>query len=223
MKRGSTLLIILCIALIIPGIILGARDRPFHLFWNMPFGLKMENCLARLHNESPYEFVEVPNEEDENTTALLSSRRSDIYHMDYPVDVALIFTSGLYNEACIVFRHDEAYIDAIQSPDGVLAESSEAHLQKTLSTYFDLLKKINAQYRNTVMQPVIATDQVNEKTIPIWGTEAEMAEIAELMQSVKTASLSVGYDNISLSIDKSIMGEDQMPVYTIYMTYEGDA
>lgn len=224
MKRGLSLFVILCILLMIPGIILGARDEPFHLFWNMPFGLKTESFLARLP-ENPYEFFEARDEGKENVTELLSSRESDIHVMEYPADVAFFFASGLYSEARVTFRHDEAYIETLQNPGGVSEEEAGAHLQKTLAAYFDLLDKMNALYPNGDGQFILFENEAGERIIPMRGSAEDMEEIAGLMVSVRTASLSVYYGNISLSIDKSVSfaGERQSPMYAVYMRYEGDA
>ena len=232
MKRGPALLAILCILLIIPGIIVGAKYTPFHLLWNIPFGLKTEGCLARLR-ESPYAFIEAPSEA--NAVALLSAAESGVQFMEYPADVALLFTSGLYSEACVLLRHDEAYLDALQTPAGVSEKEAGAHLRKSLQTYFDLLDQLNVQYPNE-SGPFVFSETLNaagEPALPMKGAGAEMIlnsdldmeEIAELMQSAKTASLSVQYGNISVVMEKSVSvrGTKQSPLYTVSMRYEGDA
>ena len=224
MKRGPTLLIILCVLLIIPSIILGARDKPFHLFWNLPFGLKIENCLSRLRGK-PYEFVEVPTEREGGALALLSAREPDVYFMGYPVDVALLFTSSLYNEACVMFRYDEAVIDALESTEGVSEEEAGAHLEKTLRTYFDLLDQLNAGYPLQGGPFILTAYEGEERVIPMRGAEEDREEIADWMRSIQTGSLSVQYGKLSVAIDKSVSvsGEKQFPFYSVSMRYEGDA
>lgn len=224
MKRRTLLLIITCIALIVTSIALAARGTPFHLLWEIPFGLKMENCLVKLQQEMPYEFIEVPNEADDNITALLSSRNAPIYYMDYPVDVAFIFASDRYSEACISFRHDEEYIDMTHDLDDVLdilEERAKTHWQKSLDTFFEVLQKMETEYHSDGSL-IFAADEGAGQSIPLLSGEADKEDISRLMQSAQVASLSIAYDNISISLDKSL-ANGELPLYTIYMIYEGDA
>jgi len=223
MKRGPTLLVIVCILLLIPGFILGARNKPTHLLWNMPFGLEKDSFLARLEDNTN-EFIVIHDENNENIIAFLIKGEDRLHFMEYPVDVAFLFSSGLYSEAQILFRYDQAYIDELESQAGVSGERADMHLQKTLRVYFDLLAAMNAQHRASGEPFILSENDTEKLAIPRQSNETDREEIARLLESKKTASLSVQYDNISVVIDKSvsIIGEKQSPMYFIYMCYEGD-
>jgi len=224
MKRKPTLLIILCILILLSGIIIGARDKPIYLLWDMPFGLKIENCLALLQ-QNGYAFAETRNKKDENVLMLLSAKDADISYLSHPVDVTLLFSAGRYCKADILFRQSEAYSDAVIYPGGAPLEDAPAQLTNALFLYVDLLEQMEAQHPKRGGQLLLFERGKEVQVLPMRSDSINGNQVAALMQSTMDAQLTVQYDNISVVLEKNagVPGETCRPMYTVLIRYEGDA
>lgn len=221
MKRGTALAIIICIVLIFPGIILGARDKPFYLFWDIPFGLKVEECQLRLKKERQLEFTKI-NGVDSDQMALISSRKQNIEYMEYPVDIALIFLSRIYSATSISFHNDLEYVSNL----GVetTADQVEAHLQKSVDTYVDLLVKMKSQYGNLDSKLIVVTSgSTEELDFPMRGDRPDAEALRAMLDTEDNMILSVAFSNMALSVQKSTDEDSLKPACMIYLNYQGDA
>lgn len=221
MKRGAALLLIICTVLVIPGIILGARDKPFYLFWEMPFGLKVEDCLERVKREQQVDLKKVKSD-DENYMALASTRKQSIQFFGYPVDIALVCLSRIYTEANVFFRFDEAYINT--PVEEITEEHIATHTQKSVETFFALLDDMKAAYGDFDGKLTVKTDGLpEEKDFPMSGDVPDANTFLQLLTSNEDATLSVSFNNVYLDIQKDPFPMNDKTEYVILLRFLGDA
>lgn len=221
MKRGAALLLIICFVLILPGIILGAKDKPFHLFWDMPFGLKVEDCLERVKQEQALSLTKIKSEDGVHM-ALVSSRKQNIEYFSYPVDIALNFVSRIYTGASVYFRFDEAYI---ATPlDEFTNEQMDAHLQKSIDVFTSLLQDVKATYGNSDGKLTVTNNNSQETfDFPMNNTTPDTDALRQLLSSSEDAILSVAFNNVSLNIQRDPLCNESKIEYMIHLYYQGDA